>query len=90
VPDDPKPTPDTVFIVFGGGIVLAVYRGTSADSAELHKRCVTGASVTSAEIIDRVPEEILKDLDVEFAGEDEDDTPVQPRTFTVEDLDDSK
>lgn len=40
---------ERVHIVFGGGIVLAVYRDDAADSAELHRRCVTGALVTSVE-----------------------------------------
>jgi hypothetical protein len=75
--------------VFGGGIVLAVYAGSAADSAELHRRCITGATIATVEVIDRVPPEILTDLDVEFAGENDDDTPVQPRTLTVDEIDDA-
>jgi hypothetical protein len=78
-----------VHIVHGGGIVLAAYKGEAADSAEMHRRCVTGATVISVELLDRVPPEILSDLEIEFAGEDEDDTPVTARTLTVEDLDDA-
>jgi hypothetical protein len=89
VSDNAKPAPEIVHIVWGGGLVLAVYRGECADSAELHRRCLTGASVTSAEVLDRVPQEILTDLNVEFEGQDEDDTPVTARTLTVEDLDDA-
>jgi len=78
--------------------VLAVYRERSADSAELHKRCITGALVASVELLDRVPPEILTDVDFEFSSDQEDDTPVTQRTgttqdlepFTINDLDDSK
>ena len=84
---------ERVHIVFGGGIVLAVYRDDAADSAELHRRCVTGALVTSVEILTRVPPEIVVDLDVEFQGEVSDDTPVDgvvtPRTSTVDEIDDA-
>lgn len=84
---------DFIHIVFGGGIVLAAYRGDAADSAELHRRCVTGALVISVEILTRVPIEIMVDLDVEFQGEASDDTPVDspisPRTITVDDLEDA-
>lgn len=88
--DTPKADPNFVHVVFGGGIVLAAYRGTAADSAELHRRVITGATITSVELLDRVPPEVLADLETEFAGDSDDDTPVQPRTFTVEDLDDAK
>jgi hypothetical protein len=84
-----KPAPEIIHIVYGGGIVLAAYRGSAVDSAELHKRCITGAVVASVEILDRVPAEVLADLETEFAGEEEDETPVEPRTLTVEDLDDA-
>jgi hypothetical protein len=84
---------DLVHIVFGGSIVLAAYRGDAADSAELHRRCVTGALVTSVEILTRVPLEIMVDLDVEFQGEASDDTPIDgvvtPRTITVDEIDDA-
>jgi hypothetical protein len=79
-----------VHIVWGGGIVLAAYAQAAADSAELHARCVTGALVTSVELLERVPPEILSDLETEFEGQNEDDTPVVARTLTVEDLDDAK
>ena len=87
VADSPK---EIVHIVFGGGIVLAAYRGHCADSAELHRRCITGATVATAEVLDRVPPEVLTDLNVEFDSEGDDDTPVTARTLTVEDLDDHK
>lgn len=82
-----------VHIVWGGGVVLAAYAGEAADSAELHARCVTGATVTSVDVLTRVPSEIMVDLDVEFSGEDADDTPVdgvvRPRTITVDEIDDA-
>jgi hypothetical protein len=83
--DDDRPH-ELVHVVFGGGIILAVYR--QADSAELHRRCVTGATVATAELLDRVPNEILTDIDIEFEADSDDDTPITPRTMTVEDLDD--
>ena len=54
---------------------------------------MTGALVTSVEILTRVPPEIVVDLDVEFQGEVSDDTPVDgvvtPRTITVDEIDDA-
>lgn len=76
---------DLIHIVIGGGIVLGAYRPGSADSAELHKRCITGASIVSCELRERVPQEILDDLHAEWEGTDDDDTPVT--MVSVDDVD---
>jgi hypothetical protein len=79
-----------VHIVWGGGVILAAYHEHAVDSAEMHKRCITGATITSVELFDRVPSDVLSDLDMEFDSEQQDDTPVTARTLTVEDLDDAE
>lgn len=79
---------EVVHVVFGGKIVLAAYRGGFAESAEMHARCVTGATVVTVELLERVPREIISDLDIEYSGQEDDETPVTPRTMTLEDLDD--
>jgi hypothetical protein len=53
-----KPKPEVIHIVIGGGIVLAAYRDSAADSAEMHKRCMTGVSVQSVRLDDAPPEMI--------------------------------
>jgi len=77
-----------VHIIWGGGIVLAAYVEEAADSAELHARVITGAMMTTVELLDRVPKAILDDVGTEFEGASDEDTPITPRTLTVEDLDD--
>ncbi len=71
-----------IFIVLAGGLILDAY--TNRDSAELHRKCVTGADVVSCELRDQVPDEIREDLSVEWNAEESDDTPV----MDVDDLDD--
>lgn len=75
---------EVVHIVIGGGIVLAAYKGEAADSAEMHKLCITGAVVHSVPLLERVPPEILADQQAEFEGDVDDDTPVEARRVTVE------
>ena len=75
--------PDRIFIVIAGQYVLGVYRG--ADSAELHRRCITGARVVPSEILDAVPPEIIDDIVAEYDGDD-DNTPTVP--IRIEDFDD--
>lgn len=82
------PRAPIVHIVCGGGLILAAYREHAGDSAELHSRVITGARVLSLELLERVPPEVLADLESEFEAQDQDDTPVTARTMTVEDLDD--
>lgn len=63
-----------IHVVIGGGMVLGAYR--QADSAELHRRCVTGATVVACDLLDAVPQEILDDVRVEWDADLDDDTPV--------------
>jgi len=71
--------PERIYIVIGGQFVLGVYR--AADSAELHRRCVTGARVVQSEILESVAPEILDDIMHEFDADQDDDTPVTAVNF---------
>jgi hypothetical protein len=82
VPDEPPK--EYVHIVIGGGIVLAAYKSYAADSAEMHKLCITGAIVHSVPLLERVPPEILEDQLTEYESTADDDTPVEQRRDTVE------
>lgn len=64
---------EELHLVFGAGILLGAYWRT--DSAHLHARCVTGATVLGPVTVrDHVPPEVLEDL--ESDEWDGGDTPV--------------
>lgn len=88
---------EILHVVMGGGIVLATYR--RSDLAHQHARCITGATVASLErekipldlidciqVLDRLPPEIVEDVNTEWEGDDE----VTPEVtvFNITDLED--
>lgn len=96
--------PDTVWLVMGGGILIAAYRGESAyDHAQRHARCVTGTdaipfdisqlpevmrALVYAELRTELPEDVLRDIETSEWEETEDVTPVETMELDVGDLDD--
>lgn len=64
---------DEVYLVVGSGVILAAYR--RRETADIHSRCLTGATVTALRVDDQVPPEILEDLEIEDDWEGG-DTPV--------------
>lgn len=67
-----QPLVETVSLVIGGSLVLAAYRLEPV--AAIHARAMTGTSVLTLEVFDRVPPSILEDLERDYDGDD--DTPV--------------
>lgn len=62
----------TVSIVIGGSIIVAAY--WRPEQADIHARTVTGAQVKTLEILDRVPDSVLEDMETDY--DDGGDTPV--------------
>jgi hypothetical protein len=96
--------PDLCFIVMGGGIVIAAYRGPRAyEIARRHSRCITGTGVEPldisqlpeamralvyAELRTELPEDVLRDIETSEWEETEEVTPIEPIELEVDDLDD--
>lgn len=71
-----------IFIVIAGGLVLGAY--SRSDSAHLHARCVTGATVVDCELLDGVPDSVREDIASDFEYDGDEDTPVVDTTPTLD------
>ncbi len=68
---------ELIYIVAGAGLILKAYRGPrAADLAGQHSRCVTGTVVVPCDLVDTLPFEIRRDLEVEWDADSDDDTPI--------------
>jgi hypothetical protein len=76
---------ERIHLVIAGDLVLGAYR--AADSAELHRRCITGAAVVACDLLDSVPPGVVDDLAAEWDADPDDDTPVTE--ISLQDVDDS-
>lgn len=63
-------------VIAHGPLVLGAY--TTADSAHLHARCVTGASAVECELLEQVSAEIREDIYQAEVEDFDEETPVDP------------